>query len=179
MPSKIPSLGEDRPSDLRLKTESRELPPSRKELLNEVEAILGLGKVQKISIEIGRPIVFSRLVEKSMEDPSEEVSEDPFEVMANNEIEEYSPDHDYDVGELLLRAFAIITQKGMQPESFFVSNLSTLRKSLGVERDWHVDRLFGLPVLRSDHVPDGVLLLTGARDEKKYSLRMLLPERKS
>ncbi len=175
MQGKPQSLGEGKPSNYELERDSRPLPSSRKEIVSAVEEILGLGGVQKLTIEIGSPITFSRFVPKAVKDPSEVSSEDPYEVMVSNEIEEYSPEREFNLYELLVRAFAMLTRKGFAPESMFVSKLAPIRKALGVEADWDMENLFGAKVYRSNQVPEGVLVLTGTKEETKYSLRLLIP----
>ncbi len=177
MTTRIQSLGDSTPQSLKIVKEAIPLPSSRKEIVAAVGNILDMGKVQRVVIEVGQPIHFSRYVEKALEDPSEVEPEDPFEAMANNEIEEFSPEKKYSIYELLFRAFAILKQKGASPEVVFISKIAALRKSLGVDAEWDLGTLFGTTVVVSAQVPEGVIVLTGSRGDKKFSLRMLIPSR--
>lgn len=175
------SLGDAAPSNLRLVNETRDLPGSRKEIVSAISDILGLGLVQKLVIEINQPISFTRYVKRKKDDegPPEVPPETPFEAALNGIIEEFAPEKDYGLPELLFKAFAILSNKGMKPENFFVAKLPALRSSLGVDEAWNLSTLFGVSVLRDDQVPDGVLVLSGTDGTSKFSLRMLIPKRKS
>lgn len=178
MADALPSLGDEVKRKLHLTTEERALPPTRKEIVSAFEGILAQGGVQRVVVEIGKPIKVSRYVQESADPPPSMREEELFDNARNSTMEEFAPEksmssfHDY-----LFKAFYIITQQKLRPRAFLVSNLSLLRTRLGVDKLWNLGELFGVEVVKAEEIPPDVLLLTASQygeEDVVLSIRMLL-----
>lgn len=181
----VPSLGDESRDKMFLQHSERELPSQRKELIAAIENILALGKVQKIVIEIGRPIKFSRLVSNpiEVEEPTSVRDDDVFSGVRNSEMMEFVFEKELPLTEYLFKAFGILTQRKIKARAFLVKNFDLLRANLGVDVMWDLSELYGVEVLKNSNVPDDVLVLAASRhgeEDVVFSLRMLMtqPRRK-
>lgn len=178
-----PSLGDDTSKKLRMAQEEIPLPATRAELLTIFENILKKGMVQKVVVEIGRPIKISRLVKDELPDPEPLPEEDLFINVRNAEMQEFVFTEQLPLPDYLFRAFHSMSQKRLRPKFFLVKSLDSLRKCLGVDVMWDLGELFGIEVAISEAVPEDVLLLAATKpgeEEIALSFRMLLtpPRRK-
>jgi hypothetical protein len=176
-----PSLGDEKKQSLKLIHEEFPLASPRKALVQQFEAILNQGGVQKVVVEVGKPLKVSRYTASDDVGPLEMKSNDLFANARNAEMQELDSAGLDSFHEYIFRAFGIITQKRLVARAFLVSNLNLLRANLDVDKFWDLSQLCGVDVMPADEVPQDVLLLTASEageDEIKLSLRMLMDERK-
>ncbi len=175
--NQIPSLGDGGKIKTYIIKEERPLPSNRKEIISVFEDILNLGLVQKVVVEIGQPIKITRLSKEDLSVPENLKEEDAFANVRNAEIREFPREKDHSFHQYLFQAFSLITQERLRPISFLISNMSRLRQCLGVGMMWNLSEIFGVEVIKSEEIPDDVILLSASKhtgDEIVLSLRMLL-----
>lgn len=177
MPGKaIPSLGDNPEIATKLVHEEFPLPKGRAPLVAALERILTGGGVQKMVVELGKPIKVFRRVPASLpgeEVPAELYEDDMMAAVMNVEMEELTFTEKLDKFQYLFRAFNILTNKHLVPKAALVNQLKQVRLWLGSES---MTELFGVPLYQHKEVPDGVLLLVGAKadepDVLEHSLKM-------
>jgi len=175
-----PSLGDGQKQSLKLIHEESPLPSTRKDIVLRFESILGQGGVQKVVIEVGKPIKISRYSAIDTTGPLEMKSNDLYASARNTEMQEFDSTALDSFHEYLFRAFGILTQKRLVARAFLLSNVNLLRASLDVDKFWDLSQLCGIDVMQVDEIPPDVLLLTASEageDDIKLSLRMLMDER--
>jgi hypothetical protein len=174
----LPSLGDEVKPKMSLVQEERALPGNRKELVSVFENILSQGGVQKVVIELGRPIKISRFTKEGAPAPESLREEDLFLNVRNAEMQEFVLSESLPMTDYLFRAFHLLNQKRLKPRAFLLKNFPLLRECLGVDITWDLGDLFGVDVVKSDSVPEDVLLLSAAPhgddEEVTLSLRMLM-----
>lgn len=184
-PSEIQSLGEEPLAPkFRIIGEERPLPKTRKELVSTFEAILSLGRVQKVVIDISKPIKFFRAVTDDLGEIPEDISEnEEFANVRNAEIREFNAKgKDYDLHEHLFLAFQFLTQERLKPKSFLFNSTSNIKVCLGMEAQASLTEIYGIDCVRVDEVPAESLLLSATRhgeEEIILTLRILLPAKKA
>lgn len=168
-----PSLGDDAKAKLRLSHEESPLPSTRKEIVSRFEAILNQGGVQKVVIEIGKPIKVARYVKEGADIQSLR-EEELFAEARNAPMEEFVSDAGLPFHEYLFKAFHIVMQKRLKPRAFLVSNEKVLRTNLGVDSLWDLSHVYGIDVVKAPEVPPDVLLLTATADGEAIALSIRL-----
>ena len=179
---RLTSLGDSTFSDLIRVRATRPLPKSRPEIVAEVGRILEMGMVQKVVVEVGKPIFFERMA-RNFDDAELEVPEpleagDIYGAMRNNELLDFpaaglpsAPSHGS-----LFRAFRLLASRKLVAKAFIVSNFVLLGNWLGLGELDAVDELYGVPVYRHEEVPPDVLILVAVDsadlEEVKLSLRI-------
>lgn len=176
-----PSLGDEKKQSLKLIHEEFPMASPRKALVQQFEAILNQGGVQKVTVEVGKPLKVSRYTAQDQVGPLEMKSNDLYASARNGEIQEFDSTALDSFHEYVFRAFGLLTQKRLTPRAFLVSNIPLLRGNLDVDKFWDLSQLCGVDVMQVDEIPKDVLLLTASEageDDIKLSLRMLMDERK-
>lgn len=178
-----PSLGDDAKTKLRLTQEESPLPSTRKDIVTRFEAILNQGGVQKVVIEIGKPIKVSRYVKDEGPDIQTLREGELFAEARNAPMEEFVTGVEIPFHEYLFKAFHIVMQKRLKPRAFLMSNEKALRVNLGVDSIWDLSHIYGVDVVKAPEVPPDVLLLAATADGEAITLSirllMQLPEKKS
>lgn len=158
MAGNVPSLGDDLEPKRRLVREAHELPKQRKDLLGKFEQILSSGGVQRIVIQVGKPIVVDRIA-KENEPPSvpfELPEEDLFLAARNAPIGTAYVDPKWGPFEYLAVTFDLLAAHGAVPRAFYVDRVATLQEWL--KRP--CETLFGVEVRESGEMsPDSGLLI--------------------
>jgi hypothetical protein len=186
-----PSIGEANTSGLIRVRETSPLPPKRDLVIEEINRILGLGLVQKLTVEVGTPIIYERLV-KPDDSPSLDVIEqlDFYGAIRNNEIFDFREADEFrGRGPFGILFFAIqdLVAREATPKAFVSSNWALIWAWMGLPLETHYSHLFGIPTVThgdKQQLPDDVLLLVGADpydiDSVKVSLRISidLPRKK-
>lgn len=170
------SLGDSPP---RLIHETYPLPRNRKDLIIAVEKILELGKVQKLVVEVGQPIKYSRISSENSGVPEEAREKDLFSNIRQAEMIDLSGEKDVPFLSMLFKAFSALSARRLKPALLAVSNTKALRTSLGVDVLFDLSSVFGVPVSVLGDIPGDVILLCGTReddDQISLSLRLLLKE---
>lgn len=161
-----PSLGDQKQAVVRIQ-ETHELPVGRKAIVGKFEQILSTGGIQKVVVEVGKPIRVDRFVSaaeapKELPPPPED---DLLSAIRNSEIIEFSnttgePYRD------LFKAFYLLTRKKCVPYAILVNTLDQLDTWLDLEKLTHLEELFAVEVRPSPAVEANVLLLAaGTREE--------------
>lgn len=129
-------------------------------------------------VELGKPIRAIRRVPANLpgiELPEELYEDDLMGAVMNAEMEPFVLTEQLNPYEYLFRAFNVLTQRHMVPKTFLVNQLSQLPKWLGVNYA-PMRELFAVEVHQHKEIPDGVIVLVGARadqpDVVELSLRM-------
>lgn len=172
-----PSLGDEKKQNLKLIHEETPLPATRKDIVLRFESILNQGGVQKVIVEVGKPIKVSRYSALDEAGPLEMKSNDLFASARNAEMQEFDSAGMKSFHESIFRALGVLTQKRLVARAFLASNIKQLRASLGVDKFWDLSQLCGVDVMQVDEIPKDVLLLTASEageDDVKLSLRMLM-----
>ncbi len=172
MSTKPPSLG-DAYKGLRRVKKHVPLPNSREEIIAEFSKIIGLGFVQKIVLELGKPITYERLVrEDELPDLPQEIDEDLFYEARNAEMYDYSKPLKITNFEYLFKAFSILSQRRLKPQSFIVKSLKELNLWLGLEEFVQLPDLFGIPVFIDHRLPEGVALMTATKSAAEQNIAL-------
>lgn len=185
MPTVSPpaSLGDEKGAQFRIIADERPLPNNRKEIISSVESILGLGGVQKLVIELHKPIKFFRAVVGDVNEiPSEILDDEEFANVRNAEIQEFLNITTISTHEHIFKGFQYLTQKRLKARSFLYNSPLILRSALGLDAHTAITELFGVNAIQSDEVPADVLLLSATRygeEEIVFTLRMLLPTKRT
>lgn len=182
--AKPSSIGEEEGPQYRLVADERPLPKTREEVVSAFEAILALGKVQKVVVELGKPIKYVRAVSGNDDLPQEIMDMEEFSSVRNAEIQEFLNVTNVPLFEYLFRAFQFLGQKRLKARAFLLSSfgLLSLKEGLQVGSQSALPEIFGVGLVQHDEIPPDVLLLSATRhgeEEINLTLRMLLPTRKT
>lgn len=191
MPSSAPpGLGDVKGGEFLLRPEEHPLPQGRKELLARIETLLSEGGVQKLIIELGRPIKLFRLIPKDelLSPPPQAPDDDLWIRLHNSLLEEtvavtgVAPNV---IGPTaLFFGFDEVRKRGMRPAALFVPSMALFRTWMGLSKGYQVDQVFGVPVSAPPDMPgDAVVLAAVSYDElnpEAYGIRipMDLPKEK-
>lgn len=176
MTSRPASLGADEAPEYKKTWEMHELPKNRQGILAAIESILKPGGVQKLVLEVGKPIRVSRMVPASAvpdDLPAELIDNDIYAAARNTEIG--SVEKEKDPFSQLYKAFFVLADRGSKPRAIIVPQLSQFFLWLGRPQS---KRVFGVDIITNKDVPDETALLVGAdQDDEEvinYSVRFEL-----
>src|SRR5512146_1009928 len=172
-----PSLGDETFGGYVRARFSVPFPGGRTEVIRTISEILGQGGVQKITVEVGQPVVYEKLVKDdgTLEDVQAVDAEDLFGAVRNSEIVDFQfrGESSY---ETLFNAFAHVSQRKLAPKAFLIHRWTQLRNWLGADVEEKPIELFGLEGHVHEEVPEDVLLLVAASkvepDVVELSLRI-------
>lgn len=173
------SIGLAPPPGYRLVREEAPLPPSRELRLLEIQTILERG-VQRLVVEVGKPIIFYRIVKADDADLDEIVEEDLFVQARNNEMLEFPLDGDAPESSVLtvFQAFRELRKRGISPLAFLYFDSQAVSRWL-FKKTVDVSDIYGVRAIRHGEVPEGVLLLLGStpgENDVVLTLRISLQE---
>jgi hypothetical protein len=162
MPAKPPSIGDGDKTEYALSRLEVALPTSRREVIATVERLLNEGGVQKLVVEVGRPIQVTRLVDKGSMLPPEEAPPDDFwNQVRNGRMEEMKYLPNKDGLHHLFHASQIITTRKLRPRVLFIHDWTQLRAWLSVDDMFPVDMLFGIEASIQKDIPEDAVILAG------------------
>jgi hypothetical protein len=159
-----------------------ELPKSRKALVATFESILESGKVQKVIVEVGKPIIVEKYVEgMSAGPPVEEVDPNDYFMAARNaeiiEISESPRPLD-----MLLLAFEELYSRGLRPKVFLARSVAGVIEWLELGRT-KMASLLGVELVVLKDIPADVVLLLASLesdpDVVTLSIRIPIPAEES
>lgn len=160
-------LGDEPAVEFKTIFESYPIPEGgRKGLLSFVDHILSAGGVQKMVIEIGKPLQFWRKVKAAEEgeDVPEELLEDDLVAAARNtDMEELIFQEPLSAFEYLFRAFDVIESRRLVVKAIMVSSPAESAAWFGSKKQ--VKTAFGVEVLPHKDIPDGVALVVACLPE--------------
>lgn len=171
------ALGDSEQQEFTLSREEHQLPKTRKEIIARIETLLGAGGVQRLVIELGRPIKVDRLVAKDSLGPTpEELPDDLWNQIHNNEMSELKAFGTWSAFQMLFFAFHEMSQKRLKPAKLFVPNLPLVRQWLKVDANFSLEQVFGVDVMARAELPaDCVVLAAISFDEENndtYAIRI-------
>lgn len=157
-------------------TDTHPLPSNRKELVEVFQEILALGHVQKVTIELKKPIVFQRLVpENLVTEGQKPVEEDPLDGVRAGEVADFNSPKSSPY-EVLYDAFERLGQ--FEPKLIVVGNYGLVRKWLKLPHKANLDRIYGVKTAQSSNMPEDVIVLAGVHSSDPehivYSLRIAM-----
>lgn len=173
-----PSLGDSARSYV-LVDETYGLPKTRKELIDLIERVLTPGGVQKIVVEIGKPLAVKRYVEPETVDAEgpQELPPDEMLIAARNaEIVELPFVEGISAYEQLFKAFMLISQKRLSAGTLLVHSPEELRQWLEVDLLVDISQVYGVLVKADEQLPEDTALLVatepGSPNAVALSVRM-------
>jgi hypothetical protein len=175
------SIGLVPPPGYRLVREEVPMPPSRELRLLEIQSILEKN-IQRLVVEVGKPIVYFRVVKADEAGLDEIVEEDLYMQARNAEMEEFPPEEAPEELPFITiqNAFKELRSKGLKPLAFLIGNaVDTSRWLFG--RPMDIAEIFGVKTVKHGEVPEGGLLLLASNpgeDEVVFSLRIQIGEAK-
>lgn len=159
------SLGDVPKPDLVLARFKEPLPSGRREIVAKFEGILNRGGVQKVTVELGKPIEIVQFVDKStMTPPLETPSEDLWDLVRNTALEELRVANSYalpDAYELLFHAFAALDKRRMKARMLFVHDYKLLRAWLRLDDGVKVPTVYGVETAVQAGAPEDAVILVG------------------
>jgi hypothetical protein len=183
-------LGDVEPASYVLARFEEPLPKTRKELVARIENILGRGGVQKLVVELGRPIQISQMVDANQAPPPKEAlpPDDLWARAYNNDLVHL--DHEMKVRDpqpyvQIFQVFTELAVRKMKPKMFYCLDHKRVREWLGHGPLFKLDTLYGIDLVQTSEMPDDGLLLVGTSyDELDDSvvgllIRMDLPKGKT
>ena len=173
----IPSLGLSG-SNLSMIQETIPLPKSRKEIASMVETVLEKGGVQKIVVEVGKPVTISRLVKSDeVPIPKEIIIDDLASAVRNAEIVELLADYYIDIPfRYLFNAFRLIANKGLSPKAMIVKSIEDSKKWFGLRQLDTMTDVFGVELVEHKDTPEDVLIFVATKDgdDVQLSVKLLM-----
>lgn len=159
-----------------LVSDSVPLPTTRKELVDQFREILALGNVQKVIVELAKPILFHRLVpENLIAEGQKPVEEDPLDGVRAGDVIDFTPRLGISPYEILFDAFGELSRDYL-PKLIVVGNYSTVRKWLKLPHTANLDTIYGVKTVQSSYMPEDAIILAGVSssdpDRIAYSLRI-------
>jgi hypothetical protein len=195
--SKPPSIGDAAPEFV-LSRYEEPLPETRREVVTLFSSILNRGGVQKVTIELGRPIQVVQLVDKSMAVPPTEAPVDElWAAIHNSKMEEFlvpenmklwmtgTKSEKWSSFMTLFFAFAELSGKDLKPKALFCHDYGQLQQWLYLPDRFRVSSVFGIDAKEEADVPEDAVILAGVPQDENYlntvGLRVPvdLPRRKS
>ena len=157
-----PSIGDGDKAEYVLSRVEVSLPSTRREVIATVERLLNEGGVQKLVVEVGRPIQVTRLVDKGSMLPPEEAPPDDFwNQIRNGRMEEMNYLSNKDGLYHLFHASQVITTRKLKPKVLFIHDWTQLRTWLGVDDMFPVDMIFGIEAAVHKDIPEDAVILAG------------------
>lgn len=158
-----PSLGDSAESKYMIVREKIELPKTRKEIMAAIENTLNLGGVQKIIVELGKPIHIERMM-RSEEAPADLPDDDLFVAARNAPMQTVPFSSPLQAFAL---AFRMLRQESLEPMVLYVFSLQLFFARLNIDmpgRSTEGIEIFGVEVREHPEVPQDAALLLGVDD---------------
>jgi hypothetical protein len=175
--SKTQSLGDVDQKSLKLVKNILDMPKAgRPALVHAFEEIINMGKVQKVVVEVGRPLTFWRLVEKDEainfpEIPEEVVNEDLYAAVRASKIDEFPLSKIDSIYFYIMEAFSYLSDRDLVVKSFLVTDAA---KFCGMMNSPSRGNLFGVPLVAHGDVPEDVLLIAATEKENTDQITLSL-----
>jgi hypothetical protein len=162
--SKPTGLGDSSSAQYSLARHEVPLPGSRKEIVIAFESIVSKGGVQKVVVELGKPIQYYQLVSSGPNLPPEELLPDDIWLqIRNNEIVNVEAGTSVNSTSLalLFSGCAYLTESNLKPLKIFCHDSTQLRDWLGLGPLADIDYVLGIETASHPDVPDDVIILAG------------------
>lgn len=161
------------------------LPDTRKGIIDLFTNVLQVGGVQKVVVELKKPMEVYRAVPKDeAQGPTDSPEDDLYlQVTEQSEIHEFNFSSNPTSHEHLFRAFSWMSARHLKPKAILAHSDRELRKWLEVDEVFPLEEVYGVEVKTFAELPEDVVLLFGTaagQERADASLRMsmnLLPEK--
>ena len=168
----------------KLVTQQVPMPPGgRKGLISLIERIVSAGGVQKLTVQVGKPLSVTKAVQSDAvpDLPEATLDDDLASAARNAPMEEFLFEDGLNPFEYLFRVFHRLSAERAVGKALMVPQKKQLADWLG-QKPNVVDEVFGIPVLEHKSIPDGAALLIGAfaddMESVKISLRLDITARR-
>lgn len=188
MSTKPPAVGDD---VYRRVLESVPMPDGRGNIVTTINGILSGGGVQKLTIEIGRPIRIERLVkgaiptqqeqEPDEDSPPPEV-DDLMSLIRNGEMKDFPQMPKIGPYTYLFQVFHILSQKRLKPKTLLVHTIQELQHWLNLDGFLDITEVYGVDVVEHPAIPEftGLLMADVPPTEVAFCVRLTMePKEKS
>lgn len=170
-------LGDTKKAEFVLMKEEFPLPDTRKEIVDLFASVLQGGGVQKVVVELRKPMEVYRAVPKEDAQVPSEIPEDELMLaVRSSEIQEFNFASNPTSHEHLFRAFGWMGSRRLKVRALVVHSEDELRRWLEVDEIFPLEEVFGVEVKASPELPEDTALLVGVapgvRDRVASSLRM-------
>ena len=154
-------IGDESRAEFALAREEHPLPATRKELIARIETLLSLGGVQKLVVELGRPIRLDRMVDKGSlaGAPIEAPPDDLLSQIRNGEMQEMTTMGSWSPYQVLFFAFHTVATRKLKPAAIFCRDFGLMRKWLKLDNNFDLTTIFGIDAIRSMDMPDDAFIL--------------------
>jgi hypothetical protein len=175
--TKSPGLGESKKDDNVLTKEQYPLPDSRKGIIDAIVDILSRGGVQKLVVEVKKPIEAFRLVSKAELNAPQEIPPDELMLAVRNApMQDFNFKTELPATDHLFRAFAWVSSKGYRPRALMAHSEEELRAWFDVDEMFPLDEVFGVETKIDAGIPEQTAVLVavspGMQDHVATSLRI-------
>jgi hypothetical protein len=167
--NEIKGIGDGAPEGWVLEEYEVPMPQTLSDILETIKGVLQQGKVQSLTLELGRPITFTRLVkqaEATQKRREEEVGGMLLgETVRNIQLEEYSGSKiDGEPAEILFDMMLGIEARRLYLSHIGVSPNTRLFDWLGIDKVAYggIENLCGAPLVRDKDIPDEVVIVLGS-----------------
>lgn len=175
------SLGIAPPPGYRLVREEVPFPPTRELRFLAIQEILAKN-IQRLVVEVNKPIAYFRVVKADEAGLDEITDEDLFVQARNAEMVEFPPEEAPEELPFIIiqNAFKELRTRGLEPLAFLIGNaVDTSRWLFG--RPMEISQIFGVRTVRHGEVPEGGLLFLASNPgegEVVFSLRIQIGDAK-
>ena len=158
MTENVESLGDEPLEARRRVVERHDLPQGRDNIIAKIRAILGSGGVQKVTVEIGKPLKVERLVKAEETGLVEElIDDDLMNAARNGQMIDMPQPKGVSPHEYLFITFLVLEKKDLKAKAFLVHTKTELKKWFKLNADYN--ELFGVEVHTHPDIPEGTALL--------------------
>lgn len=149
----------------------------RPKLLELIGQSLGLGRVQKITIEADKPVQIERLVPMEANVPTKSARA-LLDAARNADMQELTVKKGTDNLRSFFNAYTIINNQGLKPIAVIVNSIADFKIWLGIPKAVLVTKFYGVELLEDPEMPSFAALVAAATDDDPnsvvYSLRVPL-----
>jgi hypothetical protein len=168
MTTKPVGLGDSSAAQYSLARHEVPLPGSRKEIITAFESIVSQGGVQKVIVELGKPIQYYQLVSTDLGLPPVELPpDDVWLQIRNNEVVNVGAVDSVNSTSLslLFSGCSYLTERRLKPIRLFCHDLTQLRDWLGLSAIANVDYVMGVETATHPDVPEDAVILAGVAQD--------------
>jgi hypothetical protein len=176
---KLPSLGDVSTAGFVRIRHQIPLPEGRDNVVKEFARILSLGRVQRVVLEIGEPILYEQL---QPGDPTVETvdlekieADDLFNEVRNTELIDFKQRGESGFFETLFLAFSFLSVRELVPKAILCSNWFLLRQMLGLDAGQEpVEQIFGVRTHTQPEVPEDVIVFVACDPTQPHLVALSL-----
>jgi hypothetical protein len=154
-------IGDSTRAEFVLSREEHPLPGTRKEIVARIETLLSLGGVQKLVVELGRPIRLDRMVDRNnlANPPADAPPDDLLNQIRNGDLTEMVTEKSWTPYQVLFHAFSKVSARRMKPAAIYCRDFGAMRKWLGLPPAFDLSQVCGVDGILSKDMPDDAFIL--------------------